>query len=254
MCGAELKALPEGVQRVAAVLQAKGHPHGPLMLDDAARTAQQAADALGIALGQIAKSIVFRRKSDDAAVLVITAGDKRVDEKKVEALVCEGTRLGRADAAFVKASTGFSIGGVSPLAHSQAPVTLIDQTLLRFEEIWAAAGHPHAVFRLSPLQLQSLTGAALADIAIDTVQERASLQHAIDLVAAKADEIRGQSANIPSPCISICRMDAKGSRCEGCFRTRDEIAAWSQASDDDKRAIWTRIEQRMASLQAGTQL
>ncbi len=75
------------MQRVARVLQDKGHPHAPQMLDDAARTAQQAADALGIAVGQIAKSIIFRRKTDDAAVLVITSGDKRVDEKKVEALV-----------------------------------------------------------------------------------------------------------------------------------------------------------------------
>src|SRR3979409_1979967 len=107
MCGAELKTLPEGVQRVVAVLQESGHPHMPVMLDDAARTAQQAADALGVALGQIAKSIVFRRKSDDAAVLVITSGDRRVDEHKVAALVCPlGAKLGRADADFVKAKTG----------------------------------------------------------------------------------------------------------------------------------------------------
>jgi prolyl-tRNA editing enzyme YbaK/EbsC (Cys-tRNA(Pro) deacylase) len=85
MCGAELKNLPEGVQRVAAALESLGHPHRPQMLDDAARTAQQAADALGIAVGQIAKSIIFRRKSDDVAVLVVTSGDRRVDEKKVEA-------------------------------------------------------------------------------------------------------------------------------------------------------------------------
>ena len=130
MCGAELTSLPEGVQRVAAALQARGHPHAPVMLDDAARTAQQAADALGVALGQIAKSIVFRRKSDDAAVLVITAGDQRVDEKKVEALICpDGKRLGRADAAFVKERTGFSIGGVSPLAHAAPVVTLLPEVL-----------------------------------------------------------------------------------------------------------------------------
>ena len=104
MCGSELQALPEGVQRVAKALQDRGHPHTPVMLDDAARTAQQAADALGIALGQIAKSIIFRRKSDDVAVLVITSGDKRVDEKKVEALVGNGGKLGRADADFVKAT------------------------------------------------------------------------------------------------------------------------------------------------------
>lgn len=165
MCGAELHTLPETVQRVARLLQAADHPHGPLMLDAAARTAQQAADALGVALGQIAKSIIFRRKSDDAAVLVITSGDLRVDEKKVQALVCaDGGKLGRADADFVKARTGFSIGGVAPFAHATPPVALIDARLFRFEEIWAAAGHPHAVFRLSPAQLQALTGAPVHDV------------------------------------------------------------------------------------------
>jgi prolyl-tRNA editing enzyme YbaK/EbsC (Cys-tRNA(Pro) deacylase) len=104
---------------VVAVLQESGHPHMPVMLDDAARTAQQAADALGVRLGQIAKSIIFRRKSDDTAILVVTSGDRRVDERKVEALVCpDGKRVGRADAEFVKTKTGFSIGGVSPLAHA----------------------------------------------------------------------------------------------------------------------------------------
>ncbi|MBK9340168.1 MAG: YbaK/EbsC family protein [Rhodoferax sp.] len=127
---------PEGVQRVADFLQKAGHSHQPVMLDDAARTAQQAADALGVALGQIAKSIIFRRKSDDAAVLVITSGDKRVDEAKVQALVCEGTaKLGRADADFVKSKTGFTIGGVAPVAHLSPPVTLLDQELFRFETI-----------------------------------------------------------------------------------------------------------------------
>ena len=160
--------LPEGVLRVTAELARLGHPHAPVMLDDAARTAQQAADALGVDLGQIAKSIVFKRKPDGAAVLVVTSGDKRVDEKKVQALVCaEGQKLGRADADFVKASTGFSIGGVSPVAHVQAPVLLVDRELFRFEVIWAAAGHPHGVFRLAPQDLGALTGAPVADVALD---------------------------------------------------------------------------------------
>lgn len=158
---------PEGMKRVAQVLRAKGHAHAPVMLDDAARTAQQAADALGIQLGQIAKSIIFKRKPDAAAVLVITSGDRRVDEKKVQALVCaEGQRLGRADADFVKAATGFSIGGVSPVGHAVAPVTLIDRDLLRFDEIWAAAGHPHGVFRLHPHDLARLTDAPVVDVAV----------------------------------------------------------------------------------------
>ena len=163
MNDAELKVLPEGVQRIAAALLAQGHPNAPLLLDDAARTAQQAADALGIGLGQIAKSIIFRRKADDVAVLVVTSGDRRVDEKKVEALV---GKLGRADAAFVKEKTGYSIGGVPPIAHANPSVTLIDQDLLRFEEIWAAAGHPHGVFKLSPQDLARLSGAPLADVVV----------------------------------------------------------------------------------------
>lgn len=159
------KPLPEGVQRVAQALRDKGHPHAPMMLNDAARTAQQAADALGVALGQIAKSIVFKRKPDAAAVLVITSGDRRVDEKKVQALVClEGQKLGRADAEFVKASTGFSIGGVAPIGHAVPPVMLIDRDLLRFDEIWAAAGHPHGVFKLHPKHLAHLTGAPVVDV------------------------------------------------------------------------------------------
>jgi len=158
-------SLPEGVQRVAAVLRAKGHAHAPRLLDDAARTAQQAADALGISVGQIAKSIIFRRKPDDVAVLVITSGDRRVDEAKVQALVCEhGLHLARANAEFVKTSTGFTIGGVAPVGHSTPPVTLIDRELFRFDEIWAAAGHPHGVFKLSPHDLCVLTGAPVADV------------------------------------------------------------------------------------------
>ena len=155
------KTLPEGVQRVAAALLAQGHPHAPVMLDDAARTAQQAADALGIEVGQIAKSIIFRRKTDDAAVLVITSGDRRVDEKKVAALVGP---LGRADAEFVKAKTGYSIGGVPPIAHATPSVTLIDEELFRFDEIWAAAGHPHGVFKLQPEDLTRLSGAPVVNV------------------------------------------------------------------------------------------
>ena len=166
MCGAELKALPEGVQRVAAALQALGHPHLPRMLDDACRTAQQAADALGIEVGQVAKSIIFRRKSDGAAVLVVTSGDRRVDEKKVEAHV---GKIGRADAGFVKERTGFSIGGVAPIAHATKPVTLIDRDLLRFDMVWAAAGHPHGVFPLHPGDLQRLTGAPVVDVVQEAV-------------------------------------------------------------------------------------
>lgn len=161
MCGGQLQPKPEGVERVSRVLEAWGHSHLPLMLDSAARTAQEAADALGVQLGQIAKSVIFKRKSDASAVLVVTSGDRRVDEAKVSALL---GKVGRADADFVKSKTGFTIGGVSPLAHLNPSVTLLDQDLWRFDEVWAAAGHPHAVFRLSPDDLKRLTGADAADV------------------------------------------------------------------------------------------
>jgi prolyl-tRNA editing enzyme YbaK/EbsC (Cys-tRNA(Pro) deacylase) len=165
MCGAELSKLPDGVQRVAAFLQESGHHRMPSMLQDAARTAQQAADALGVELGQIAKSIIFKRKSDNATVLVITSGDKRVDEAKVQALVCDGsTKLGRADADFVKLKTGFAIGGVAPVAHLTEPVTLLDKELFRFETVWAAAGHPNAVFEVTPHALKLLSQAPVVDV------------------------------------------------------------------------------------------
>ena len=156
-----LQDRPEGFRRVTALLAASRHAHAPVFLDVAARTAQEAADALGIAVGQIAKSVVFRRTADEAAVLVVTSGDKRVDERKVAAIV---GAVGRADADFVKARTGFSIGGVAPVGHLEPPVLLIDRELFRFGEIWAAAGHPNGVFRLSPDELAQLTGAPVHDV------------------------------------------------------------------------------------------
>jgi prolyl-tRNA editing enzyme YbaK/EbsC (Cys-tRNA(Pro) deacylase)/predicted Fe-S protein YdhL (DUF1289 family) len=244
MCGAELKSLPEGVQRVATVLQAHDHPHTPVMLDDAARTAQQAADALGIALGQIAKSIIFRRKSDDAAVLVVTSGDKRVDEKKVAALVGP---LGRADAEFVKTKTGFSIGGVPPIAHATPSVTLIDQELFRFEEIWAAAGHPHGVFKLRPQDLTLLSGAPVVDVVQIPATEKPI--NAPELIASRAILAGAAVDNVPSPCISVCRMNELTGLCEGCYRTLDEIRLWSSADDQAKRSMWALITQRLATSQ-----
>ncbi len=153
---------PEGLRRVAAALAERGHPHVPRWLEVPVRTSQEAAAHLGVAVGQIAKSVIFKRKSDERAVLVITSGDKRVDEKKVAAIT---GAIGRADADFVKARTGFSIGGVAPLAHTEPPVTLIDRELLRFDVVWAAAGHPNSVFALHPSHLEALTGGApLADV------------------------------------------------------------------------------------------
>jgi prolyl-tRNA editing enzyme YbaK/EbsC (Cys-tRNA(Pro) deacylase) len=151
----------DGFRRVAHALQQLGHDAVPCWLDAAARTSQQAADALGVALGQIAKSVVFRRRDDDRAVLVIASGDRRVDEQRLAALVGP---VGRADAQFVKSRTGFAIGGVSPVGLAGEPVLLLDRDLQRFAQIWAAAGHPHGVFSLTPQDLQRLTGAPWTDV------------------------------------------------------------------------------------------
>lgn len=152
---------PEGFQRVAAALLRLSHANPPRWLDVAARTSQEAADALGVALGQIAKSVVFRRQDDERAVLVIASGDRRVDEARLAALVGP---VGRADARYVKASTGFAIGGVSPVGLLGAPTLLLDRELQRFDAIWAAAGHPNGVFRSTPQELHRLTGAPWADV------------------------------------------------------------------------------------------
>jgi len=152
---------PEGFRRVAAALAAQGHAHAPRWLDLPARTCAEAAAALGVQVGQIAKSVVFRRRADNVAVLVVASGDRRVDEAKVAQQVGP---VGRADAAFVQLQTGFSIGGVSPVAHVQPPVVLIDRELFRFAQVWAAAGHPNGVFCLRPDDLLRLTGAPAADV------------------------------------------------------------------------------------------
>jgi prolyl-tRNA editing enzyme YbaK/EbsC (Cys-tRNA(Pro) deacylase)/predicted Fe-S protein YdhL (DUF1289 family) len=252
MCGAELTALPDGVQRVAAALQAQGHPHAPVMLDGAARTAHQAADALGVAVGQIAKSIIFRRIEDDAAVLVVTSGDRRVDEAKVAALVGP---LGRANAAFVKERTGFSIGGVSPIAHAMPGVTLIDEELFRFNEVWAAAGHPHGVFKLHPQDLVTLTQAPVAQVVEEPLAQNpldeAARQLAIKTLAARAQAVTAMDNNLPSPCVSVCRMDTGSGLCEGCFRTIDEIRVWSTSTDAAKKTMWARLTNRFTQIHPG---
>ena len=158
-----LDAPHQAFAMVTELLQSLGHAHAPQWLSVPARTAQEAADALGVQVGQIAKSVIFRRRADEVAVLVVTSGDRRVDEKKVAAQV---GAIGRANAEFVKRQTGFSIGGVSPVGHANPPITLIDQDLQRFDEIWAAAGHPNGVFRMTPDELVRLTGAPVHDVVL----------------------------------------------------------------------------------------
>lgn len=155
--------LPDTVQRVAALLRALGHELPILMLPDSGKTSAEAAAGIGCSVAEIAKSIVFRRLSDGAAVMVVASGANRVDEQKVAAIVGP---LGKADARFVKEKIGYAIGGVCPIGHLQKSVMLIDNDLMQYQHIWAAAGHPHAVFKLTPTQLMAMTSAPLADVAL----------------------------------------------------------------------------------------
>jgi Cys-tRNA(Pro) deacylase len=133
-----------------------------LEFDATTRTAADAASAIGCTVGQIAKSLVFRGANSNRPVLVVASGVNRVDETKVAAAV--GETIARADADFVREATGFAIGGVPPVGHKNPPVVLVDESLMEFEEIWAAAGTPNAVFRLTPADLMKLTSGRVAAI------------------------------------------------------------------------------------------
>jgi len=158
----ELSSLGPSVKRVQDALAAAGGGHTVVALAQSARTSAQAASALGCRVDQIAKSLVFRGERSQMPVLVIASGGNRVDEGKVAALIAEP--IGRADADFVRHRTGFAIGGVAPVAHAEPLTILIDEDLFRWSEIWAAAGHPNTVFKLTPDDLVRLTGGRVATV------------------------------------------------------------------------------------------
>ena len=151
------------IERVRTALVAAGATGEPVLLDDAARTAVQAAEALGISVGQIANSLVFDAAGE--AVLVLASGAYRVDTAKVAALLGVG-RVERPGADFVRTHTGFAIGGVPPLGHATALRTLVDRTLAEHDAIWAAAGHPHAVFPTTYDELVRITCGQPADVVV----------------------------------------------------------------------------------------
>ena len=150
------------VQRVQEALTAFGGEHRAIELAESARTAADAAQALGCRVGQIVKSLVFRGRRTGRAILVTASGANRVDESRIAVLVTEPVEKG--DAAFVRARTGFAIGGVAPVGHAEPLTTLIDADLFTWEEIWAAAGHPNTVFRLSPADLARMTGGRVVGV------------------------------------------------------------------------------------------
>lgn len=148
------------VERVRAALRAAGHEDAVQAFPEGTRSAAEAAAAVGCDVAQIAKSIVFR--AGERAVLVIASGANRVDMAKVTAAT--GLAVKRADGAWVRDVTGFAIGGVAPIGHLAPPVVLLDQDLLPFDRVWAAAGSPMHVFATTPAALLRIAGATLADI------------------------------------------------------------------------------------------
>lgn len=157
-----MATLSKSAQRVQEYLSRQDGTYEVRELSSSTRTAQDAADSVGCEVGQIAKSLVFAEAGTGELVLVIASGANRVDVGKIEA--SEALRLRRADGNAVKKATGFAIGGIPPVGHDRPLTTLLDRDLKRYETIWAAAGTPHAVFRLTPEKLERLTGGRWLDL------------------------------------------------------------------------------------------
>lgn len=156
--------LSASARKVQDALSARGMSLQVVELSASTRTANEAAQVIGCSVGQIVKSLVFKAKRSGRPVLVIASGSNRVDERKIEALIEEP--LGKADAEFVRQQTGFVIGGVPPVGHSRPLLTFVDADLLAYSEIWAAAGTPHAVFRLTPQELCNLTDGEVIELKV----------------------------------------------------------------------------------------
>jgi len=156
------KELSKNAKFVQAALAAFGLNLEVVEFPESTRTAQEAADAIGCALEQIVKSLVFQRQPSGLPLLIAISGGNRVNEKRIKEIL--GEKITRADADFVKTATGYPIGGVPPLAHPQPITTIIDQDLLQYEEVWAAAGTPNAVFRLHPKDLILITAGRVEKI------------------------------------------------------------------------------------------
>lgn len=150
------QTLSPSAQKIQDLLTGQGYPLTVIEHAESTRTAQEAADRAGCALGQITKSLIFRGVISGKPILVLTSGANRVDEKLIAKYA--GEPIGRADADFVREVTGYAIGGVPPLGHARPMETYLDEDLLLYERIWAAAGTPNAIFELSPAQLEQMTG------------------------------------------------------------------------------------------------
>jgi prolyl-tRNA editing enzyme YbaK/EbsC (Cys-tRNA(Pro) deacylase) len=154
--------LSASAQKVQDVLRERGFTSQVVELSDSTRTAKDAAQAIGCRVEQIVKSLIFKGKQTSKPILVVASGQNRVNEKRLGELA--GEPIARADADFVRQRTGFAVGGVPPVGHKEPLTTFIDEDLLQFSEIWAAAGTPFAVFQLTPAELQSMTGGQVVSI------------------------------------------------------------------------------------------
>lgn len=157
--------LPPSAQRVQDALNAAGVDCRVVELAASTRTAAEAASAVGCEVAQIVKSLIFRGKQSNRPLLVLASGANRVDEKKLRALL--GEKVSKPDAAFVREQTGFAIGGVPPVGHSQPLETLIDGDLMGHQRLWAAAGTPNALFAIAPHELERLTAGRVADLRVE---------------------------------------------------------------------------------------
>jgi prolyl-tRNA editing enzyme YbaK/EbsC (Cys-tRNA(Pro) deacylase) len=151
-----------GVRRVREALEERGFQPEVVELERTARSAADAADALGVRVEQIVKSLVFRGTRTGRPVLVLAGGANRVDESRLSDLLSEPVEM--ADAAYVREKTGFAIGGVPPVAHADRPEAFVDEDLLLESEVWASAGHTHVVFGLEPAELVRLTGGRVVTV------------------------------------------------------------------------------------------
>ena len=151
------------VARVRAALGASGHPETIRAFPEGTRTAEDAARAVGCAVAEIAKSLVFRQKGAARPVVVVASGADRVDLGRVARAV--GAPVERADGRWVREVTGFAIGGVAPVAHLTQPVVLVDSRVMALARVWAAAGSPAHVFETTPERLLALSGGRVADVA-----------------------------------------------------------------------------------------
>ncbi len=156
------KELSTSARKVQDTLNVQGYSCQVVELPDSTRTAKEAAQAIGCRVEQIVKSLIFKGKQSDKPVLVVASGTNRVNEKRLGQLA--GEPITKADADFVRQHTGFAVGGVPPVGHLEQIETFIDEDLLHYEEIWAAAGTPFAVFRLTPSDLQTMTGGQTVSI------------------------------------------------------------------------------------------